>query len=225
MPLSNDNRMYYRGSFVGLKQADGSVLPFYVDEVYCDRGVYDPVAAYEADGGDVHRDYDEDTDEFEPSYDVEIPASYYYCQAAYDSLRFTGRVFQNGSFGNLRNDVPLTDLVLESPSAGYIVINGNPVYTEYRPIRQAKKGLTSERLSYIGNTGSSFNRVVEELYKTNRDDRIKMNGALFLGDDVMYKGVRIGHLNNGVVVIDVQEAAYLQRWIAKELGECRIRVQ
>lgn len=224
MPLSNDHRMYYRSSFVGMKQPDGTVLPFYVDEVFCDRNIYDPHEAYIRDGGEIHGDYDEDDhDEFSESpYDVEVPQSYYYCQEAYDSLRFSGRVVRNGSFEATHGSVPISDLVLETPTAGYLKIGESFIYTEYRPIRQAKKGITSERLSYSGNT--RFNRVVEALYSEQRDPRIKMNGALVVDTNVMYKGVRIGHLEDGVVVIDVAEASYLSRWIQKELGECRVQV-
>lgn len=217
--LSHDYRLYYRNSVVSIN-VDGVIYPFKVDDISYDFNHYDPMGAYaESEGVPV-----EDLPGEEGGFHV--PDSFVYNQEAYGALRFVGSV--RNFDGSCKDDrvASYSEMVLDNPDLGYVNVDGEFHYVDYRPIRAAKKGVIGDRLmsSSLLISAERVSRIVGAALDPNKDSDIKLGGALLLKESVEYKGRMIGTYDreSGTVTLSTVEANYLKRFIERGVEGCQV---
>lgn len=198
MSLHNDFGMYYSGSYIGVIQESGEILPFYVECVTNNRSLFDLNS---------------------------IPRSYRareeYGDAAYNALVFHGNLYgSNGRVKAYHACVATNTLVFDLPDPKYIKINNQYYWCSYRSNRSTKKGLCDRRFSSNIQLSSD---VAYSLFNEIEDENIIDGIFLRHGNKLDYKGIPIGGIN-GTDVALCAEANHLSKVLQKGWPECQITV-
>lgn len=194
MSLHDDFGMYYNTTFVGVKDADGHISPFWIEHVSNDDGMVD---LEEVSNADAHGDM------------------------AYEALVFNGQLTRpDGQVVRHAESMIDNRLVLDSPDPQYVKIRNRYHWVSYRASRSTKKGLCDRR---IVSTALFNHELVSALFNQGDDENIIGRVFLKRGNELEYKGVVIGEVNGDNFTL-VAEAAHLAREIQKELPECQITV-
>ncbi|MFW3388489.1 UNVERIFIED_CONTAM: hypothetical protein RF648_21105, partial [Kocuria sp. CPCC 205274] len=121
MSLADDFAMYYGTTYIGYRNSNGRIDPFYVESVNTDTSLFD-IRNYPRDQRD----------------------SVAHGEDAYNALVFNGSLHPAGSRSRQMSvNVNREQLVFDLPDPRYIRLNGRYHWVSYRPNRSTKKGLCS----------------------------------------------------------------------------------
>lgn len=109
-----------------------------------------------------------------------------------ESLRFYGQVIIDAEGRTERRTIAYNDLDLNLPDLGWRLVNGSPKWITYKTVKTVRKGLHPIRLD--GFHDRDFNRqniwsLFQDFEGRISDDWCK------IGDDLMFKRVKVGSVN------------------------------
>lgn len=176
MSLRDDFNMYYNGTWVGYRPEGSDVIrPFCVQDVaYSSR-------------------------RFNPTTEAER-----YGEQAIAALKFIGYYIQDGDFHSVEGFLGDGRFVLDNPELGYVTVEGNKVWTTYRPHRSTKKGLCNRRVTGWPNSSRREREFLVNLYN-DVSTMVDSNERLFdmRSDNTLhYKGRQIATVEGDVVTMN-----------------------
>lgn len=187
MSLPDDYGMYYSQTYVGFREQDGTVTPFYVERVSWDQSV------------SIHRSETNDLSNirhlvFRGNKVIRAASGEY--------------IYQNPI------NISVNNLILDVPLMGYYEIEGSrdPVWLYHLPQRSTKKGFASNKTN-IGNVmrtnTPAFLKLVCEIFN---DTRSKIGRDFYQNvrnNTLLYKGIIIGKVVPESGIVLKKKAKYL----------------
>ena len=176
MSLRDDFSMYYGGTWLGYRPAGSEVIyPFCVQDVgYSSR-------------------------RFNPTSEAER-----YSEQAIAALKLVGYYWNGEDNVSVEGFIGDGMFVLDNPELGYVTVNGNKVWTTYRPHRSTKKGLTARRVAGWPSGGRNEREFLLNLYR-DVSTMVDPNERLFdLRENgrLNYKGRHIATESDGVMSVN-----------------------
>lgn len=193
MAMTDDFHMYYNGTYVGLNR-EGYIVPFYVEMVENDNSIFD---------------YDDH------------PESEWFGDLALSALNFRGIITEADGRNRqlvINHDDP--DLVLEMPDSKYIMFRERYYWVAWKANKSTKKGLCSRRLAGLPNFS---HEVAAAMFSIESVPNVYADCLLIQGNELHYKGVVVGTVNDSNIVL-VPEAAHLLRLVTREIPQCQTTV-
>lgn len=189
MCILSDMDLYYRSTFLGLLNDDGTVSPFRVERTHYQSRITNDRNFDSDDMSDyLHRNHDEIS----------------------SHLCFEGSIYHYGS-GDVSEAVINMDdprLIMEIPDLGYFKNNrGRWMWLCYRPCHSAKKGLISDRVNLLYTLNISQN--IRGIFNIRPTTESPHPDFLLDGNVLMYKGVLTGRLARPGVFQVPQNMSYL----------------
>lgn len=185
MSIDRDYSMYYHDTYVGYFK-DGSMLPFYVEDVHFADHVFE--------------DSDIDQDD-ESEWEGHTAYLYSKHEELKDALEFRGWYIKpDGTTHSVT--LSMSRLTLDNPKLGYVKTpTGRWVWYTYHPNHSVKKGLCNRRLNIQRDLSRE---ILYSLFNISPTEERISHDMILLSDGLHYKGVHVATREGDTLTLNDQ---------------------
>ena len=201
MSIISDMELYYKRSYLGLRQEDGSVKPFYIEHIIFRSHLVNSEGEF---------DVDNLTRQMHVNHDL-IKSGLIFVVQMYSDGRFSSPATINFDDPNIVWDLPDLGYV-KLPSSGW-------AWLSYRPLHAAKKGFITDKLHRAMTIRN--HRDIYAIFNTPPSALNPHKDLLMLQDKVFYKGYEVGNVEEGVITL-TNKMSYLEKFVTESFTNHRV---